>query len=299
MAELQSPLSDQINVLVDQALDQYDTAPAEDRIRILKEAWALMPEPKNQWDESYSIAHGLAITLLDEEALDDAREWAVNLLTCPVTEDSAGEAEMIYAMICFEQGEFAEAMDFFADADEKSEGTCWEAEDPKYEEFFREQLDGLVAEGLEIEEGDVEELDEALYEQIQELSEAGNALLDEDKFDPAIAKFEEALKLLPEPIQEWDASTWLYASMGDGYFLKGDYAKSAEAFYEAMNCPEGNINPFILLRLGQSLQETGDEENATEYLLRAFMVEGEEIFDDEDPKYFAFLQERVELDSDL
>ena len=47
-----------------------------------------------------------------------------------------GLAEMIYAMICFEQGEFAEAMDFFADADENSDGACWESEDPKYEAFY-------------------------------------------------------------------------------------------------------------------------------------------------------------------
>ena len=54
-----------------------------------------------------------------------------------------------------------------------------------------------------------------------------------------------------------------------------------------------------MLRLGECCLEIGDEKNATEYLLRAYMMEGEEIFElDEDgngdgKKYFDFLKSHV------
>ena len=53
-------------------------------------------------------------------------------------------------------------------------------------------------------------------------------------------------------------------------------------------------NPFILLRLGENYLEMEDETNATEFLLRAYMLEGEKIFK-EDWKYFQWLSGHVNL----
>lgn len=39
-----------------------------------------------------------------------------------------------------------------------------------------------------------------------------------------------------------------------------------------MNGPDGQFNPFILLRLGQVLFELGDMRSAQEYLARAHML---------------------------
>ena len=64
---------------------------------------------------------------------------------------------------------------------------------------------------------------------------------------------------------------------------------------------EGYGNPFIMLRLGECCLEIGDEKNALEYLLRAYMFEGEEIFapDDEgEDKYFEFLRTHIDLGLD-
>lgn len=273
----------------------YNSATPAQIMEVLQKAWDLLPNPKNQWEESYSIAHDFVLNLLEEEEFDKARDWAETLLSCPMGDADPGEAELMYGMVCFELGEFAEAMDFFAESHEKSEGNLWELVDPKFEQFFHEQMEDEVELGEGDEEGSQEELDEELFDQIQALAEEGNDFLDEDQFDAAVAKFEEAYSKLPQPAEEWEASTWLMASIGDAHFMKGDYAKSTETFYNAYNCPEGSINPFILLRLGQSLLETQDEPNATEYLLRAYMLEGSDIFADENPKYLEFLSSRVEL----
>ena len=134
------------------------------------------------------------------------------------------------------------------------------------------------------------DLDDAIYDKIDVLSDEGDAFAEAEKFDLALEKFKEALTLIPDPKTEWEPATWLYASMGDMYFNKNDFAAAAESFRNAMNCPEGNTNPFILLRLGECLYETNDMAGAKEHLLQAYSLESADIFEEEDPKYFALIK---------
>ncbi len=129
------------------------------------------------------------------------------------------------------------------------------------------------------------ELDERLYEKITDLCDEGEGLLEEGLYEKALTKYKKALDLLPLPKEEWEASTWIYSAIGDTYFLKKDYKTASTYFYNALNCPDGISNPFILLRLGQSLFEIRDLEKSKEYLLKAYMLEGYNIFNDEDDKY--------------
>lgn len=131
---------------------------------------------------------------------------------------------------------------------------------------------------------------------IEKLSEEGNALAERNDFDGAIKKFEQALAIVPAPKSEYEASMWLYASIGDMYFSKRDYETSAENFYNALNCPSGQVNGFVHLRLGEDLFELKQKEKSLDHLLRAYMLEGKEIFDGEDEKYFEFLNKNVELE---
>src|SRR3546814_11118011 len=82
------------------------------------------------------------------------------------------------------------------------------------------------------------ELPDELYEQIENLSEAGNECSDEDDFEGAIENWRQALALLPEPQQDWEAATWLYASLGDAYYQSADYGMAKDALFTALNCPD-------------------------------------------------------------
>lgn len=92
------------------------------------------------------------------------------------------------------------------------------------------------------------------------------------------------------------------AAIGDVYFNKGMYPQAHECFDKARGnlSGDGYGNPFIMLRLGECCLEIGDEKNAVEYLLRAYMMEGKEIFEpdengeDDGQKYFDFLRTHVE-----
>jgi tetratricopeptide (TPR) repeat protein len=137
------------------------------------------------------------------------------------------------------------------------------------------------------------ELDDKTYTEIQRLSKLGNELADEEKYSEAIEKYSQAYALLPEPKKDWEASTWLLASIGDMHFELKNYKKTVSAMYDALNCPAGIENPFIYLRLGESLLEINDLKNARENLLRAYMLEGEEIFENEDAKYLNSIKDII------
>ncbi len=47
------------------------------------------------------------------------------------------------------------------------------------------------------------------------------------------------------------------------------------------------------MRLGQSAFEIGKMEEAREYLLRAYMLEGDDIFSDEDEKYLDCIRDLI------
>lgn len=114
------------------------------------------------------------------------------------------------------------------------------------------------------------ELSDELYDRIEELSETGNEAMESEDYAKAISCFQEALDILPEPKEDWEAYLWLVGSIGDAHFMMGNYGKSLEFFRKCYNIGETD-NPFILLRLGENYLEMEDETNATEFLLRAYM----------------------------
>ncbi|MEK4522453.1 hypothetical protein MKX96_12595 [Psychrobacillus sp. FSL W7-1493] len=137
------------------------------------------------------------------------------------------------------------------------------------------------------------ELDDKIYAHIVRLCEEGDSLIDEEEFDKAIEKYSHALELVPLPKTDWEASTWIFTALGDTYFINEDYDMAKNNFYNALNCPDGFSNPLILMRLGESLFECRELEKAKEYLLKAYLLEGYKIFNEEDDKYFELIRDII------
>jgi tetratricopeptide (TPR) repeat protein len=130
---------------------------------------------------------------------------------------------------------------------------------------------------------------------IDKLSEEGNMLAEVDDFDGAIKKYEQAMAIVPQPQSEYEASMWLYASIGDMYFSKKDYETSASNLYNSLNSLNGQVSGFVHLRLGQNLFELDQRDKALNHFMTAYMLEGKDIFNGEDKKYFKFLSAKTEL----
>jgi tetratricopeptide (TPR) repeat protein len=137
------------------------------------------------------------------------------------------------------------------------------------------------------------ELQDELYRKISSICSKADNLVDTFKYDEAINMYLKALYLVPEPKRDWEASTWIYTALGDTCYMKKDFDASKNYLFDAVNCPKGIENPFIMLRLGESLFELGEVNKAKEYLLRAYILEGYAIFDSEEDKYFKVIKNEV------
>jgi tetratricopeptide (TPR) repeat protein len=123
------------------------------------------------------------------------------------------------------------------------------------------------------------DLPQDIYDQVAELSEEGNVALDEDgRPDEAIRVWTEALGLLPQPQNIWEPYHWLHGSIGEAHRQLRDHQTALDHFAIATGSGEGVSNPFLWMRLGQCLRALGRDEEAVEPLLKAYMMEGEEIF---------------------
>lgn len=133
------------------------------------------------------------------------------------------------------------------------------------------------------------ELPRDIYAEIKALSEAGNELFDQREYDSAIEQWQQALDRVPAPRADLDATLWLCASIGDAHYQAGRHAQAAAYLLDAANAPGGTSNPFVLYRLGQCHARLGDIGRATDFLLRAYMLDGTDIFD-ADPEGADFLK---------
>lgn len=133
-------------------------------------------------------------------------------------------------------------------------------------------------------------MDGATYKRITSLCEHGEQKCGEERYREAIQDYEQALALIPQPVEDWEASTWVLAALGDCHYLLGDFQAAHRHLTQAMYCPDAIGNPFIHLRLGEVQLELGNQERAKDELARAYMGGGKEIFENENPRYFAFIK---------
>ena len=265
--------------------DELYLSDKEQYFKMKNEAWELYPEPKENWAEAYSLAKDFFETYLEEKDLDKAKEWLNQMIANNnnlhlMNEDVWFNVGKYY----FEKGELEQALSHFKEVVKDAGLRYFEGEDPKYLELYKNSL--------KIQN---KEMTDEMSELIDSLSEQGNEEMENENYDKAIEYFNQAFEIIPEPKYDWGASAWLYASIGDAKFCMEEYEIALDNLQQAYKIygPE-NLNPFVLLRIGQCYFHLQDEKNATEFLLRAYMLEGEEIFEGAED-YFDFLKSKVKL----
>jgi len=142
---------------------------------------------------------------------------------------------------------------------------------------------------------DRKELDETIHQAIKAHCAKGDELAADRAFEAAIAEYNKAWRLVPDPCNEWNASTWILAAIADAAFLGGYLTSAREALQYAMTCPDAIGNPFLHLRYGQVLLDAGEPDAAADELIRAYMGAGQDIFASEDRRYLDFLKTRAKL----
>ena len=138
------------------------------------------------------------------------------------------------------------------------------------------------------------ELTDEVYDKIVALSEKGDEYADKEQFTSALKQYGEALALLPEPKTDWEAATWLYVAMGDAYYNKQQLAQAMNAYQKAMMSPEGTGNAYIWFCIGQIFYEESNYEKAKTHFMSAYLLDGDEIFENENPEYLKLIKEETE-----
>jgi tetratricopeptide (TPR) repeat protein len=122
------------------------------------------------------------------------------------------------------------------------------------------------------------------------LLEEGDEKAQTGDYEGALELYRAGVAATPEPFQDQPIATELLSAIGDAYFALRKFDKAQRAFTDVMLCPGAAESDYIRLRRGQIAFELGDMKKAKTELACAYMNGGEEIFKDEDPKYFALIK---------
>lgn len=134
------------------------------------------------------------------------------------------------------------------------------------------------------------ELSDEVYSKIAELSEKGDNYAEKEQFTSALKQYQEALAMLPEPKTDWEAATWLYVAIGDAWFNKQNLDDAMDAYQKALMSPDGTGNAYIWFCIGQVYFEQDNIPKAKLHFMSAYMLDGNEIFEEENPEYFALIK---------
>lgn len=307
---LSEELENQIFNLQDQAWEFAEEHNIKEALQKTQEAWDLLPEPKFNTSCSHIIGCDLvqflnvcgkyieAKSLLNDWIFDLENSGFKIYETTPFI--LLGETNLYLKEIEEAKSAFQKAIKLGATKRDFNDKPAFYFEIAKNKLSDNQEIQKLF--DLEISKEietkiNFNELSDETSEQIELLSEKGNEFFDDEEYDKAIAVWKQALELIPQPQNAFSENLWLETSIGDAYFMEEKYEKAFPHFLNAKGNIEENAyeNPFIMLRVGQLYFEKNDFEKAKEYLLRAYMFEGEEIFEGSKEKYFEFLNKNVDL----
>lgn len=121
----------------------------------------------------------------------------------------------------------------------------------------------------------------------------GEAWADEELDDEALASFQSALAALPPSPEEHPLAIQIVAAIADSHFHLSKWNACVDAVQLAFRWGAALDNPFLRLRLGQALFELGDIQEAHNWMVPVYLMDGLRPFDGEDPKYLASFRDKL------
>lgn len=107
--------------------------------RFCKQAWQRVPEPKFQWDFSYSFLDGLVTYLRPARRnYDELAKIIDEYITSQYFRADEYGPYFWLGTLAFERGDTDAAHQYFEKADKLTGGRCFADEDLRYKKFYRE-----------------------------------------------------------------------------------------------------------------------------------------------------------------
>lgn len=143
MESLNQDLYRQIKLLCEQGDDLADEGRFNEALKQYKEAWKLLPEPKEQWE----AATWILVAMGDVNFLNGRFRQAVKDLTAALAGINAVDNPFIYLRLGqsrLELGEEKAALEALQTAYELGGEDLWDGEDEKYLQFLTGKVGGTV-----------------------------------------------------------------------------------------------------------------------------------------------------------
>ena len=138
MAQLKSPLEEQVEFLRAKSFTLLTEGNYEEREKVLLEAWELLPLPKEQWEVSFTLAYYLINGYIKMNTPLKAKKWA-EIIFDPERK-SHGERELYAGIVAYELGDFEKAREYFDIVQKDSGGRLWKRPNVmKYCKFYKEK----------------------------------------------------------------------------------------------------------------------------------------------------------------
>lgn len=134
MATLPSSLKEKFETALENAYDEYSND-IEKGITLMEVAFDIIPDPKESYDETYTLAETLLAVQLSLKNLEEANKWLKWVMVADAERIDSGEREHWAGKLAYERGQLEDAKEFFRISNEKSEGRCWD--DPAEKEYFK------------------------------------------------------------------------------------------------------------------------------------------------------------------
>lgn len=300
LSEHDPELFGRLEPLLTASQEAWARSDSAEAVRLAEDCYAALPDPRARWGYlSQAVPFDTVESSLEVGDPRIARDWMERLREGYQNPSDAAKSMLglLEGILLFQEGDLDRAFLFFKATHDFEGDRPFKKYDSKYLDFYRERA-GLPASGKSRKASGKTELTEEDGERLAELAEAGNELADEEDFAGALVPWREALAMFPEPIEQWDDGLWFLGSIGDACVAVGEYAEAESTLRKAMVYEEGRGSGFIWLRLGQAQFEQGDLDEAAQSLISAYMLDGDEVFEDEDPKYRGLLVERQLIDQE-
>lgn len=273
---------DRYAAMLEQVFDLWRTGKQQEATALGEQWYRDVPDFEGFPERQSSLM--LAEVVAEAGDLPAARTWLERARAAYGGERASDGARsmlgFVEGIICFHEGDADRAFDFFkASHDFLGKRAFDLPKHQRYWDFFTDRA-GIRRPQKKARTKDLEKL----AEQGDQLQAAGDA-------EGAVELWQAAVDQLgPEP-EDHPMAMWFFASIGDALFELGRWEEADRALAGALRAG-GTDNGFVWLRKGQSLVELGAVDAGVEALTSAFMLEDEEIFSDEDPKYAQLLLDR-------
>jgi|SRR5579884_98519 len=122
----------------------------------------------------------------------------------------------------------------------------------------------------------------------------GEKLAGDERYSDALPHLQAAWDALPEPKTDQELAIQILAAIADCHFYMGEWKECCETVQYAFQCGADLDNPFFRLRLGQSLYELGNEQEAANWLVPVYLMEGRALFEGDDLKYLEFFRDKLQ-----